>query len=522
MLSIPFQNYISGNRKFEIQDSTAFFEVPVANIVQVVCSLYENKDLQLKIITATDERKENDCFKIFYVFGIPKEHAFLVPFIRISGKEGFPSVASEIHEAWNYERKIRTFFGLNPVGHPDQRPVILHENWPQAKYPLRKDFSFKERPQDAKGDSYAFERVEGEGVYEIPVGPIHAGIIEPGHFRFNVAGEEILLLEAHLGYTHKGIEKLFEVLPVEDKVKLSERISGDSSFSYSLAFCRAVEKLSGIKVSSRAQYLRVVFAELERLANHMGDIGFIMADTGFNFGGANGSRLREMILRINERLTGSRFLRGVNSIGGVTKDITEKEGDRLVEELKAIEKDFLEVIHIAENSESLLNRLKNTGILTPQVANDHGALGVPRRALGGMCDARVDYPYEAYENFGMEVQTAQGGDVYARFTVRVKEAHASLELIKQALSGMPEGATGNPTQVFMEKNAVVVSVVEGWRGDIVYVVMTDSVGAISRVDVRDPSFLNWAALGHAGPGNIVPDFPLINKSFSLSYSGNDL
>jgi len=517
------KKYIPQGYNARVSGNAAFFEVPMGEIVQVVLSFAKLEQMQLKIITASDERKEQRCFKIFYIFGIPKEHLFIIPFIRLEGTEEFPSVAPGIHEAWNYERKIAAFFGLKPVGHPDSRRLMLHENWPDNLYPLRKDFPWNSRPAHANGKGYAFEKIEGEGVYEIPVGPIHAGIIEPGHFRFNVAGEEILLLEARLGYTHKGTEKLFETLPLQDKVRLSEKISGDSSFSHSLAFCQAVEILAGIKAPDRSAFLRVVYAELERLSNHFGDIAFIMLDTGFNFGGAHGARLREMTMRIADRLTGSRFLRGVNAIGGVTKDIASQEQEWLLRELKHIEKDFSEVISIAQESESLLNRLKKTGVLSQETALAHGVVGVPRRALGMPIDARIQYPYAAYADLDKEIALAEGGDVYARFLVRVKEVHTSCNLIKQALERIPQGKIltegGN---ISLQKEEMIISIVEGWRGEIVHVVSTDSHGQIARVDVRDPSFLNWAALGHAGPGNIVPDFPLINKSFNLSYSGNDL
>lgn len=522
------EKYIPKKYRTEIHGNLAVFEVPVSEITDVVKNLYSNAGTSLKTITATDERKDSGCFKIFYVFGVPGENIFLAPFIKLQGVEEFPSIASVIHEAWNYERKIRAFFGLNPKGLLDERLLILHDNWPKNLFPLRKDFSWNKRPDKAKG-IYEFQKVEGEGVYEIPVGPIHAGIIEPGHFRFNVAGEEILLLEARLGFVHKGSEKLFEVLPMDAKLKLSEKISGDSSFSHSLAFCQAIENLAGINIPERAKYLRVVFAELERLANHFGDIGAIMIDTGFNFGGANGARLREMIMRINERLSGSRFLRGVNIIGGVTKDIDKENQDKLFEELQDIIKDFSEVISIAENSSSLLNRLKDTGILTHQIIKDYGVVGVAAKAVGIGMDARADYPYAGYDKLGFDVAVGQGlpgqgGDVYARFSVRVKEVYSSFEIIKKVLVSLSEGGqiTSAPANIVLKKNAISVSIVEGWRGDIVYFVATDSEGNINRADVRDPSFLNWAAVGHAGPGNIVPDFPLINKSFNLSYSGNDL
>ncbi|MFA5792752.1 MAG: NADH-quinone oxidoreductase subunit C [Candidatus Gracilibacteria bacterium] len=502
--------------------NVTIFEVQIPEIIKVVQDLHEDKKLTLKLITATDERKENGCYKVWYVLGLPEENGFLVPYIQLKDMEEFPSLSPFMHEALGYEKRIKTFFGLKPVNNPDERPLILHENWPSNVYPLRKDFAWDSRPALASG-SYEFQRVEGEGIYEIPVGPIHAGIIEPGHFRFSVAGEEIMLLEAKLGFVHKGSEKLFEKLPLAEKLRLSEKISGDSSFAHSLAFCQAVEQLSDIKVPKRARYLRVVYAELERLANHFGDIGAMMLDTGFNFGGSNGPRLREMMMQINEKLTESRFLRGVNAIGGVKKDIMEEDAKFLSENLKKISKDFSEVIEIAQNSSSLLNRLKSTGKLDRDVAICQGAMGMPARALGMAKDTRVDFPYAAYDELGIGVvATEQDGDAYARFLVRIKEVYGSVAIIQNALRQLPDGEIISKEDVVLKKNALAVNCVEGWRGEILYFVATDSQGEISRVFPRDPSFINWSLLECAGPGNIVPDFPLINKSFNLSYSGNDL
>lgn len=514
-----FQKFLPSEIKPKVVGNLISFELKPENLAQVCENLYFQHRLPLKIITAFDERKSTGFFKIMYVFGVPGENAFLSPFINV--KEGFPSLTLLIHEASIYERKIMTFFGLRPIGHPDARTLILHENWPAGVYPLRKDFDWNDRPATAKTPFY-FRKVEGEGIYEIPVGPVHAGIIEPGHFRFSVAGEEILLLEPRLGYSHKGSEKLFEVLPLTDKVKLSERISGDSSFNHSLAFCQALEKLAGLSVSEKSQYLRVVFAELERLANHFGDIGAIMTDTGFNFGGANGARLREIVMQTNERLSGSRFLRGVNTVGGVTKDLSAENISVLEKILEALAKDFAEVLEVAENSSSLLNRLEGTGTLTRQIAVDHGVTGVPARALGFDADARRDFPYAAYDKIKFAVALEKSSDVRARFNVRVKEVWAAIEILRQAIQNLPKDGTLSVALKPFEKNSCAIGMVEGWRGDIVYLVATDANGNIDRVDVRDPSFLNWTALGHAGKGNIVPDFPLINKSFNLSYSGNDL
>lgn len=516
------EKYISSAFKVEKQGNVLAFNVPTAEIIKVCKQLYFEHNLQLKTITATDERKEGAGFKILYVFGLPKENIFLAPYIILKDKEEFPSITKDIQQAAWHERKIKTFFGLNPVGHPDTRPLILHENWPNNVFPLRKDFNWQERPAEAN-NAYAFQKVTGEGIYEIPVGPVHAGIIEPGHFRFSVAGEEIILLEPKLGYVHKGTEKLFEVLPMADKVRLSERVSGDTSFTHSLAFCQAVENLSDMEVPEKAKYLRVIFSELERLANHFNDVGFIMLDTGYSFGGSNGTRLREVIMQWHERLTGSRFLRGVNAIGGVTKDISAKAAAELWQDLKKIKKDFSEIIEISEGSSSVLNRLEGAGQLDRQIALDHGVIGVAGRAVGIEHDARLEYPYAAYDKFKFNMALKKEGDVRARFYVRVQEVFSSLEILEQALQNLPaDGKLVSGADIQLRKNSYAVGVTEGWRGDICYFVATDSEGNISRVDVRDPSFINWTVVGYAGKGNVVPDFPLINKSFNLSYSGDDV
>ncbi|MFA6963331.1 MAG: NADH-quinone oxidoreductase subunit C [Patescibacteria group bacterium] len=509
-----------GNENLQNFGNINIYEVSISNIMDVCKDLYHGRHLQLKTALAIDNG--NGTFKIMYVFGIPKQNVFFVPYIELGDSTDFPSLANEIHEITNYERKIRTFFGLHPVGHIDPKPIILHENWPANQHPLRKNFAWDHRPPQADG-TYEFAKIEGEGIYEIPVGPVHAGIIEPGHFRFSVAGEEIVNLEAKLGYVHKGSEKLFEILPLEQKIKLSEKISGDSAFSHSLAFCQAVEAISNTKIPEKAKWLRVIFAELERLSNHFGDIGFMMLDTGFSFGGSNGTRLREMIMQINERITGSRFLRGTNAIGGVTKDISGSQGNDLAKDLEKIKKDFAEIIEIANDTSSLQNRLEKTGTLDPEIAVDHGVVGVAGRALGIEKDARIEYPYAAYAKVPFKIAIEETGDVNARFKIRVKEANASIGIILHALENLTETgdicASGN---INLAKDSYSIGIVEGWRGEIVYFIATDSKGGISRVEVRDPSFLNWTVLGYAGKTNIVPDFPLINKSFNLSYSGNDL
>lgn len=535
-LDNQIKNFLPSTAVPELHGRAVAWQARCEDMIRLCEDLYYEHELPLMIISATDEREEIGYFRIRYIFGIPRTNRFLAPYILV--KKEFPSLTPRIHEASIYERKIKSFFGLEPCGHPNPRSLILHENWPADAFPLRKDFDWRSRPAEAERE-FQFRRLGGEGIYEIPVGPVHAGVIEPGHFRFSVAGEEILLLEPRLGYSHKGSEKLFETLQLADKLKLAERISGDSSFSHALAFCLALEALAGLEVSRHDDYVRVVMSELERLANHLGDLGTIMMDTGYNFGGAQGSRMRESVMQLNERLTGSRFLRGVVMPGGVSARLDAQGAGEAAAFLDALERDFSETIVIAGRSKTLLDRLRGAGTLPVELAMDHGVRGVAGRAAGLEIDTRIDFQYSAYGKLQVDMATEKSSDVYARFQVRVREVHASIRIIRSALAWLGENSEGvsgsdtaapgvSPSQAAeaihgrLRNNSFAIGVVEGWRGELVHLVATDASGAISRVDVRDASFLNWTALGYAGQENMVPDFPLINKSFNLSYSGNDL
>lgn len=505
------------------------WELTHDNLVSALMLLKKEQKLRLKTVAAFDDRAEHGVYRVRYVFAAPQEHLFLAPYISVDPKElTYPSLVESDQEFALYEREIFTFFGLRAQGNPNLNRVILHEeNFPEDFYPLRKDVEWNARvsykePQWDKAP--AFKKYEGEGVYEIPVGPVHAGIIEPGHFRFSMFGEEILMLQARLGYVHKGVEKLFETLPIEKKIKLSERISGDSSVSHALAFSQSIEELVGIHVPRRAQLLRVIYAELERLACHFNDIGFIMSDTGFSFGGAHGTRLREKVMQQAEKLTDSRYMRSVIVPGGVTKDIGNGVAEEMQHWVNDMEQDFNEVMTASMEMDSLLNRLKSTGKLDPEAGRDHGVIGVAARAIGDKIDARVDMPYAAYDAITFQVPTEATGDVYARFMVRVQEVSESLHITRQALDMLSKERSpiAVPAPKAYPKNGMGVGIVEGWRGDIVYLTQTDSNGEIARVKVRDTSFLNWRVYPYTVPADIVPDFPLINKSYNLSYTGNDL
>lgn len=521
------KKYVPEGTPAQVHGRAIFFDVRADDLVPVCTKLSREYELPLKTMLAEDDRAHDDSFKVFYVFGVPGENYFVVPTLKLAGTFEYPSLANDCYQAALYEPHIHEMFGLIPVGFPAPlQPAVLHPNWPAHLNPMRKDFHKVEKKDDAKAHlEYIFTEVEGEGLYEVPVGPVHAGIIEPGHFRFSMAGEIIVNLEARLGWMHKGSEKLFETLPLSKKLLLSERIAGDTSFAHSTAFAGAVEELAGIVVPPRAQYLRVIFGELERLANHFNDIGFILSDTGFNFGGAQGTRLRERIMRMNEHLTQSRFLRGVSAFGGATRDIRDDDASKLRSELLALEKDFAEVVEIADQNSIIKNRLDGTGHLAREVAKCHDGVGVAVRASGLDVDARRDFPYAAYAELPFDVAVETSGDVQARYRIRIKEVYSSMALLKLALETLPEGeicATNSLNDnSSLRKNAYAVGVAEGWRGDIVYFVSTDANGKIKRVSVRDPSFINWNLVPHCAPGNVLLDFPLINKSFNLSYTGYD-
>lgn len=487
--------------------------------------LLDEHAFDLKTVVATDERQAGRDFVIRYIFGLPKESLFIVLEIDVDQYTlTFPSLVFVSQSFSIYEQEIRSMFGLNPIGHPQPDRIILHRHYPSDVYPLRKDFKWDtDFPLQTEDTITEVQGVEGEGIYQIPVGPVHAGIIEPGHFRFSALGEEIVKFEAELGYVHKGTEKLFESLSIEKTLSLSEHISGDSSVHHALAFAQAIETLAGTIVPERGKLIRMVCAELERLANHFNDVGFIMLDTGLSFGGSHGARLRERIMQWNDHISGNRFLRGMIVFGGVGKDIDTSLVDALQDDLELLESDFQEVIEIAKDTDSLLNRLKETGRLDKSIADDYGVVGVGARALGKDMDARVDYPYAAYEGVQFSVPTEVEGDVAARFSIRIKEIYQSFRILNQVLALIPFENSSLTTDIGMlPANRMALGIVEGWRGDIVTFVATDAKGNLSRVKVRDPSFVNWQIFSHVLLRDIVPDFPLINKSFNLSYSGNDL
>jgi Ni,Fe-hydrogenase III large subunit/Ni,Fe-hydrogenase III component G len=474
-----------------------------------------------ELIVAEDTRLEGGGFTLRYIFALDGAAEFVIASVSVPAEDpAFPSLATRWYLASRFEREIHDLFGLVPTGHPDLRRLPLHQFWPAHYHPLLKDVTVRQDFSD-EGEPYPFRHVEGEGLYEITVGPVHAGIIEPGHFRFSVEGETIINLESRMYFVHKGIEKLFESATLVEGLKLAERISGDSSVAHALTFCQAVETLAGATIPPRAAYLRVVLLELERLYNHIADVGAICTDTGFAVANVHALRLREDLLRLNARLVGHRLLRGSLVPGGVARDFGAEQVAAARGSIARIVADFDQVVDIATSNGLVLDRLHGTGRLSRQTACEMQVVGVAARASGIDEDARRDHPFAAYAAVPPRVVVHTEGDVWARLMVRVEEAREAARLIVSALEALPSGSLAVPIDALPEGEGAF-GLVEGWRGPIWHWVVAGKNHTLRRVKIKDPSFANWPALNYAILKNIVPDFPLVNKSFNLSYAGNDL
>ncbi len=368
---------------------------------------------------------------------------------------------------------------------------------------------------------YPFVRVDGEGVHEVAVGPIHAGIIEPGHFRFSVVGEKVLRLEARLGYTHKGIEKRFTELPTLDAYRLAARLSGDSTVADSWAWCMALESAIGSTIPDRGQWLRALWLERERVANHLGDLGALGNDAGLAFGLAQFSRLREDWQRLSAEILGHRLMMDCIVPGGVALDPPARALERVRAQCDAVEREVLFLRRIYDEHAGLQDRFMGTGIVSAQLAAQLGLTGLAGRASGQAADLRCDHPGVPWKQLNVTMATRNEGDVGARVDVRFDETVESLRLIRELCVSMPAGVHRR-TLTVPAREAFGAGWVEGWRGEIFVALELDATGAIRRCHCHDPSWQNWPVVEHAAIGNIIADFPLINKSFNLAYSGHDL
>jgi Ni,Fe-hydrogenase III large subunit/Ni,Fe-hydrogenase III component G len=406
----------------------------------------------------------------------------------------------------------------------DQRPWLWLASWPIDQFPLRRDFVASAQWEPGQ-EEYDFVKVEGDGVHEIPVGPVHAGIIEPGHFRFQVVGEKVLRLEERLGYAHKGIEKRFESLPILDGGGLAGRVSGDSTVAYAWAYAQALECVADVVPPPRAAWLRALCLERERLASHLGDLGALGNDGGFAFGLAQFSRLREDVLRINDKAFGHRLLMDVVVPGGVARDIAFEHVHAMHDEADRLAREVAVLRAIYDEHAGLQDRFRTCGRVTPELAAKMGLLGLAGRASGRARDLRCDFPCAPYDALQVRIASQTAGDVWARVSVRFDEALESTRLMALITAALLDPAATGDTRVALADipaDRLALGYIEGWRGPVLVALESGPNGTIRRCHPQDPSWCNWPVIEHAAIGNIVPDFPLINKSFNLSYSGHDL
>lgn len=430
----------------------------------------------------------------------------------------YPSLAEIFPSALRMERAVFDLVGIKSM-EPDHRGWLRHGGWPEAEFPLRRDFdSKKQNPLISM--PYPFVQVEGDGVHEIPVGPVHAGTIEPGHFRFSVVGEKVLRLEERLGYKHKGIAKRFEELPQLQGHRLAARVSGDSCVAYSWAYCAALEAITQTICSPRPAQLRALALEHERMANHLGDLGALGNDAGFAFGLTQFSKLKEDLLRVNQAVFGARHLMDFIQPGGVASDLTVDALPLLENLYEAIVRNVSSMRDIYDDHAGVQDRFREAGVLSSALAVELDAMGLAARASGIARDLRANLPWAPYDGLELKAVTHANGDVAARVSVRFDEVFESVRICRELLANLVNGATQSAI-ADAESDRLGLGIVEGWRGPVLVALETGPQGSIRRCHAHDPSWQNWPLLEYAILGNIVPDFPLINKSFNLSYSGHD-
>ena len=451
-----------------------------------------------------------------FVFSIPAFDEFVRIRADLGSAGAYPALTPTVPAAQWYEREAKDLLGIDPVGHPDPRRLVLHESFPHGYHPLRKHVDgIAQPPIDTRRFDH-FE-VHGEGVYELPVGPIHAGIIEPGHFRFSNIGDVILFLDARLFYTHRGIEKIVEGLSPEEALFTVERTCAACTVSHGVAFASAVERAAGASIPPRASWLRTLLLELERLYNHVGDIGNICAGAGLHAGTSRGAIVKERLQRLNEALTGHRFLMGAVDVGGLRRDIDAGALREGAHELNEIQEEFTSYVRMLLATDSFVHRLQGPGRLDAATVHPFGGTGVTARASGVATDYRIDHPHAAYAMLAPRRVVETTGDVFARTMVRVREAEESFRLLSAILDGLPSGPVRGEVPS-PPPLASALGYAESPRGANVHWVMFDEEGRIYRLRIRSASYANWPLVARAVPGNVVPDFPLINKSFELCYA----
>lgn len=438
---------------------------------------------------------------------------------EISG-QAFPTFTDVCPAVHWFEREVYDQFGIVPEGHPELNPLRFHEGWPKRFFPSRSAGAPEAEPRRG----YHFLQVRGEGIHEVSVGPVHAGVIEPGHFRFSCAGETIQNLEIRLGYQHKGTEALLAGKPGPRQLILAESISGDTAVGHSNACARLLETVLGRTADAAAERWRSIALELERIANHVGDLGGLATDIGYLFGAAHFAHLRGQALGLLTHLTGNRYGRGLNRVGGLAPRIPGTAPEPILDRLRRLREDVGKAGSILLEAPSVVVRMEGTGGLPLQTAATLGVVGPAGRASGRDVDARRDFPSPCFSEFPPAVVLLREGDVLARARMRYEETLASFQWLSVVLPTAGAGGAAGPggSAAAASGRRLVVSVEEGWRGEIVHAAVLDGAGGIAAYKVVDPSFHNWPGLAFAVRENVISDFPLCNKSFNLSYSGADL
>jgi Ni,Fe-hydrogenase III large subunit len=493
--------------------------VPRPSIPEVTYSQFERVVLEgvaggLRV-AALFGAPAKDAVSLYVVLADDLQNQLQVSRTSIEG-DSFPSLAERCPQVQLFEREIAEQYGIRPEGHPWLKPVRYHSSW----RPGHDAWGRKPGEEPVIGVT-DFYRVEGDEVHEVAVGPVHAGVIEPGHFRFQCHGEEVFHLEISLGYQHRGVERSLEGGPQKRTLHVMETLAGDTSIAHATAYTRALEGLAQSRKPARADALRGIALELERMANHVGDLGALAGDVGFLPTANYCGRLRGDFLNMTALLCGNRFGRGLVCPGGVAFDVEPARVEDLLRRLGAAEKDTRSAVELLWETSSVMSRFEETGILPAEVARQLGIVGPAARASGLLRDSRHDQPWGIYRFSYIPMSTANTGDVFARAYVRWLEIQRSIQFIREQLHSLPAGpirATLDPLEV----DSLVATLVEGWRGEVCHVALTDPKGRFARYKVVDPSFHNWAGLAYSLRGQEISDFPLCNKSFNLSYCGHDL
>ena len=454
--------------------------------------------------------------RLHAVLGAADTGGFLVLAADVAG-DGYPALTPECAQAHWFEREIAEQWGLRPGGHPWLKPLRFH----RSRRPEHDAWGRGENEPPAIGVT-DFYRVEGDEVHEVAVGPVHAGIIEPGHFRFQCHGENVMHLEISLGYQHRGVENALAGGPGKRAIHHMETLAGDTTIGHALAYCQGVEALTGTAAPFRALEIRGIALELERLANHTGDLGALSGDVGFLPTASFCGRLRGEYLNMTGLACGSRFGRGWVRPGGVAFDLTPELCGEILKRLDAVFRDTRGAVDLLWNTPSVMARFEDTGRITPDLCAALGLVGVPARACGIRRDARFEYPSGIYQFTSIPTATWASGDVFARAQVRWREMVHSAAFVRERLESLSEGPVRAAAPAPLAADSLTVSVVEGWRGEICHTMITDGAGRFAAYKVVDPSFHNWAGLAMAMRGQQISDFPLCNKSFNLSYCGVDL